>query len=636
MSYMHWPRVHLGGVFFTDPSTVNNDPAHYKAEITQPAPWQDSNGLHRFQFVDVRVLGAIDAGGVFLESDPILGAAANSVDTPSSAKIVDLDVYQQGVPTIFGFQLGLSVSALVTLVGAMDPCCCNGLWWNRVLPTRGWNGWDGYGEASFGGDTFASATFQSVLRIPAANWPVQLGGVLDELRAATSSDGYGNIVLSIRMVLDSYNNVPWHKDFRRGRVTATLGPVLPGELSHIPGGRWLDPYAGSPPVSQPPQPPWNWPSAYSAPFRFITQVSGATTLVIDLADAVSMTTVGGPPVPLGEVSAYLLGGPTGPLGSFQVTQDLYMNLGGIVDLVVTPAQWAAQGAPLALTTSLEDIGGEATLGLPGKVMWRENASGTVIDAENQVFRMQGYAGQTASATVSFSQFGQPMVGVTPNVLVQPVYRHVLGASVPWSEPDASGDSPDVDGYLSATASVTDNNGRSTITLTVNGGPPPRTSQLDGQLYFIIPYLGAEPPNLLQAAPRQESMISAVVFAPFAYSNPPAWETVKELMTPYAKLYPGMTEQIDLTQQQAFFTFATNPPWQAFDGPNAVPYTLPNGSKIAAGSIPYLLTRDFNDPRFMPVTRDLSQDKLLCVLYYIAWLQTVVQPTPTPPSGGGAP
>ena len=45
------------------------------------------------------------------------------------------------------------------------------------------------------------------------------------------------------------------------------------------------------------------------------------------------------------------------------------------------------------------------------------------------------------------------------------------------------------------------------------------------------------------------------------------------MTPYAKLYPGMTEQIDLTQQLAFFTFATNPPWLAFDGPNALPSWL---------------------------------------------------------------
>ena len=73
-----------------------------------------------------------------------------------------------------------------------------------------------------------------------------------------------------------------------------------------------------------------------------------------------------------------------------------------------------------------------------------------VDAENRVFRLQGYAGQTANATVSFSQFGQPMVGVTPNVLVQPVYRHVLCASVPWSEPDASGDGERIDDALRST------------------------------------------------------------------------------------------------------------------------------------------------------------------------------------------
>ncbi len=85
---------------------------------------------------------------------------------------------------------------------------------------------------------------------------------------------------------------------------------------------------------------------------------------------------------------------------------------------------------------------------------------------------------------------------------------------------------DIDGYPSAGAGVTDNNGRATLTLTVNDGPPSRTSQPDGLLYFIVRYLGAEPPDLMQAAPRQESMISAVVYAPFPYSNPPAWETVK--------------------------------------------------------------------------------------------------------------
>jgi hypothetical protein len=53
-------------------------------------------------------------------SDQVIGIAANSTDQPSAAKIANLDVYQQGVPTIFGFQLQLSLSATVNIVGAMD------------------------------------------------------------------------------------------------------------------------------------------------------------------------------------------------------------------------------------------------------------------------------------------------------------------------------------------------------------------------------------------------------------------------------------------------------------------------------------------------------------------------------------
>ena len=102
------------------------------------------------------------------------------------------------------------------------------------------------------------------------------------------------------------------------------------------------------------------------------------------------------------------------------------------------------------------------------------------------------------------------------------------------------------------------------------------------------------------------------------------------MTAYAKLYPGMTDQIDLTQQQAFFTFAVNPPWQVYEGGNVTPVKLPDGRQIVAGAIPYYMTRAFTDPRYMPVTRDLSPDKLLHVLNYIADLQAVVQPTPPPP------
>jgi hypothetical protein len=447
--------------------------------------------------------------------------------------------------------------------------------------------------------------------------------VLDQLRSATTTDANGNLLLSIRMVLDSYNNVPWHDDFNLGRAVATLGPVLPGEAHHIPDGRWLEPR----PIDSK-NSPWYWPNLFSAPFKFIQRASGVQTLVIDLADAICMQEVGGPPVPLGDLSAVIGDGSTSPIGPFQVTQDLYQNLGGIIELPVNAAQWQGQNQPLSLITTRDDIGGPA--------LWTEKANGITLDANDQVFRLPGYLGQTATAKLRVTQWGQPLVGYQPNLEVVPVVPKNQGASVPWSG-GYTGDTAQAQGALQATVSAADQNGDCTVTLEVMSDPGSRTTQLDGQLYFVLPYEVVpeepvtDPPNMNNVAPRQESLISVVVYSQF--QETPTWETVKAIMTPYVKLYPGMTDQIDLTQQQAFFTFAVNPPWQAYDGENAVPYVLPDGRKIEAGAIPYYMTRGFNDTRYMPVTRDLSPDKVLHVLNYIADLQAVVQPTPPPPSGG---
>ena len=228
-----------------------------------------------------------------------------------------------------------------------------------------------------------------------------------------------------------------------------------------------------------------------------------------------------------------------------------------------------------------------------------------------------------------------MVGYRPGITTQPVVPKNMGASVPW-DGGYQGDTAQAQGALRASVSESDQNGECTVTLHVMADPGWRTAQLDGQLYFVLPYEVVPdqpiiaPPDMNNAAPRQESLISVVVYS--QYQEAPTWETVKAIMTPYAKLYPGMTDQIDLTQQQAFFTFAVNPPWQAYDGKNVKPFKLPDGREISAGAIPYYMTRPFTDPRYMPVTRDLSPDKLLHVLNYIADLQAVVQPTPPPPPG----
>lgn len=629
MSYLDLPRLHLLGTFFADPSTVNNDPEHYDTDETKPSPWQNPMGLHRFRFVDVKVNAALDAEGGFVESDPILGAIASSTDLPSAAKLVDLDVYQQGVSTIYGFQLQLAIGDAV-LVGTLDTCAVNNLWFQRVLPSRGWEPWDGYGESSFGGDTFASGVYQSVLRIK--TWPTTPSQLLSQLQSATTQDAEGNWMLSIRMVLDGFQNVPWHDDVNHGRVLATIGPVADlDEPTMIPSARWLDPRPVNSDPKQGPVDPWYWPNFYSAPCKFVERADGQQHAVLDIANAICLQTPAGTPVPLGDLTLTLGSGASGQaLGVFQANQDLYQNLGGILELPVTAAQWAAQGQPLSIVSTLDDIGGPA--------LWTESADGLVIDANDRVFRLPGYAGTTATAQVQITQWGMAEEGFQPAVIVVPVVGGppgtcILGASVPWSA-GYEGDTSQADGALVAAVSAVDENGNCTVTLTVTGDPGSRTEQLDGQLYFVVVYDPSGPtPDLTKAAPRQETLISVVVFSQFNVT--PTWETVQALMIPYVKLYPGMTDQIDLSQEQAFYTFSLNPPWIAYDGPNFVPYKLPDGRTISAGAIPYLMTRSVDDTRFMPVSRDLSPDKILHVLNYVADLQAPILPTPPPPPSSGA-
>jgi len=82
----------------------------------------------------------------------------------------------------------------------------------------------------------------------------------------------------------------------------------------------------------------------------------------------------------------------------------------------------------------------------------------------------------------------------------------------------------------------------------------------------------------------------------------------------------MKNQIDLTDLHTFTTFADNPPWSKIYNAPPEPYL-----GIDAGAIPFYLTRDFNDPRFMPITRDLSPNKIKTILHFVKILQSKVTP-----------
>jgi hypothetical protein len=159
----------------------------------------------------------------------------------------------------------------------------------------------------------------------------------------------------------------------------------------------------------------------------------------------------------------------------------------------------------------------------------------------------------------------------------------------------------------------------------------RTPELDGQLYFVY----ALPADAEWTTPvqgrleTQEHQLSVLAWSRYEVIEDPQWEVVQGLMEPYMKIFQSMRDIIDLTDQHSFEVYALNPPW-------FIAYNEPEGYEVdglSAGAIPYMMTRDFDDPRFMPITRDLSPNRIKTILNWIKDVQSGVEHPPGPPSGG---
>ncbi|MCC6410389.1 MAG: hypothetical protein IT270_01945 [Saprospiraceae bacterium] len=603
MSYLDVPRIHVCGQFFTDPSSVNNDPTHYDPAVTVPSPWQEPDGQHRFQWVGCTVRSAIgpdgDAG-----SDPIIGCNFISTDVPDPARLVDLDVYQQGVPAIIGMQVKITLPNGQFIVGNMDTAILNGLWWNAVLPTRSWG--DDYVEDSFGGDMNACGFFQTVIRIDPANWPDTNSQILQTLKTTTLQTD-GQYLLSFKFVIDGYQNVPQDKERRLGRMTGALGPVKPGEPLYNPGQRWLKPRDWAT------TDPWYQPSFNNCPFKVDTV---RKKLIIDLANSICRQSASGPPVDLGTLNATV--STPDPvvvaIGSVDYSEFAYENNAHITEIDLNDAQLSVlQKGSLSLSMSRTDLGPQQVLG--------ENAAWTNIAVEVRPIRMEGDPGTKTTTKVYVSRQGKPLANKQLSISVESVHGDTPGATV---APFNKGNLPQADGALQATITPTNADGFATLTLTVLKDPGARTPELDGSLYFVIAYDPDQQTHEYfdKNTPDQSQYVSCLVFAQYPVNTNPEWPVIEAMMAPYMKLYPFMKSRIDLTDLHTFTTFANNPPWNRAYG-NVPPGPL----GITAGAIPFYMSRDFTDPRLMPISRDLSANKLMTIMWFVKNLQAQVTPPP---------
>ena len=525
MSYLDVPRLHFAGTFSANPSTVNNTHANFNPKVTHPVPAWNPMGNHAWQFLNCRVQSAVGASGQ-ISADPIIGADVLSPDQPVIAKLVDLDTDQQGVSEIWGFQVKVAVSATDYFMGNFRVVCFNDLW-GRVL--------NGHPDSMF------SAYYQSFL--DDVSWGSQISSpFLQELQSVSPAR------LSIKFVVDGYQDDSSSPQFNQGRIVGTIGPAWADEPSNFVAGRALRPPAQN--------------AALNFGYARVDQLR--QRVMVDLGNSVPTTSPAGPPPNLGTLQLAIIpsSGSTIILGAYDYTQATYQASAGIQEYPLSTAQLALlENTPLGVVQTNAPGGSNNPA-----VVLREGQNGTYICASQQVYRMN--PGDVDTVELIALQFGKAAAGQQLNLQLGNLNDTPASA---LTFPQSVTTGPD---------------GRASFPLTAANPGNPR-DYIDGQVYGVTyDWTLDDDPDF--PPDSGNNFVSVLVFDSF--EEAPTWENIQPIMQQYAKLYPFMDSIFQL------------------DDPTVIQQNI--------AAFQQVLNIPIADPRYMPVTRDMSRDKRQRILEWL--------------------
>ena len=584
MSYINPPRLHFSGRFFTDPSTVNNIPSNFEGPKNEnnPGNWNwNPYGHHDFYFIGCTVTKVVYSDGSSCEDpegDSIIGRTICSNLTPkdkkpSKAKIADIDVNLQYLPSIFGLNIGLQEGEYDTLFNGQFKYVALDDFWFR--------------EPSSGADNLGqdptSVFYQSVLEN--VSWADDVGEsrFLNELKASSAGKD-----LSTKFMLDGYVNKfeKGNPDFKTGQIVGTIGIHEEEEPQHFLSQRFLrfkvDPNVLNTPFAR----LFHSTGLYFAPFSLDT---GKKLLRLDLGNSLPRTQLGKAQKNMGHIWLAV----RKPDGSLEELQGLdyldgkYLINAHIFDIALSEdhCKLIAEN-PLCL---VQNYTGKKGGGIP-QVYLEEDGQGRFARADSFIFRLN--PGDVQPVKIRATQFGQPAAGVK------------LKLEFDWRKIENTG--LNIDNLLIGSPEktlqfpaevTTDEDGWAKFNMTVNPegpGAPRFDGAIDGQLYTLTyTWEGVEFPD-----PHHH--LTVRVFDKYDIPDKPTWDDAYPIFNYYAELFPAMKNLIDLSNEQDVTDHA--------------------------GGIKYMLSADINDSHYMPVTRDLSGDKRKLLLKY---LDALPKPAPKP-------
>jgi hypothetical protein len=447
-------------------------------------------------------------------------------------------------------------------------------------------------------DEVACAVYQSQLVAPA--WDAQVVSNVNSTFLSALLTAAGGNPLSIRFNVDAMVMESNDPNFPTGRLVGTIGVAQPGEPQHLARGRQIFSLGlnNAPPPMQPPLA--NPFVQYNYAVALVDPVAGK--LIVDLGNALP-SNVANPANPASDtfIDAGRVSVGYVTESGFAVLDDVpytgagwYQQTAAVVDLPagreLTPAELdAISTSQLQLVTY--DSNGNA---IPqGQEAW----DGTYVRADDFVLRMS--PGDIATVTLYATRFGQPLPGATISLALDDTCMLTQQTASNLGKGPSVGTPPSALTFPQTV--VTDVDGMAQIAIAASDpGTPRRFSDggfIDGQVYGIRPLLAGTGSAV---ATNPSDFISVLVWSGYTAPAEPTWSNdVHPILVQYANLYPVMKPIVDLSSYAHVVA--------------------------KAASISDCLTRGFDDPQYMPVTRDLSPAKTAMIL---AWFATTGGP------GGG--
>lgn len=556
VSYLTPPRVVFSGTFVADVSTVNNDPEHFDTARFNSSYWDAAAGT---------TLGWWNPGGT--GTFGIGAAVITSATNPDGATATDATAdravgmtLSDGAARTGGRMVDLdSENQLVSEIWGWSIVIADVLG-NDVLtadyePSAFMDLWMKVVGGNF--DSGATACWQS--HLSNLVWgDTSVSPVLDELRQRSADSG----LLSMKFMLDSIDDDPDSPLVTVGRLVGSIGTVSDGEPRTFIAGRQLDPLETRGPFR----------AMQSAPVEIVDG-----TAWLDLGNSLPITAVGGPAADIGNL---ILGvgdeATVAPILPPRVytANDWYEQTAGIVAVELDEATaTAAQAAPLWIAAA-----GNKTLAEPADGLW--------LRTEQLVMRLDPDAAVTT--TMFARRFGAPAAdidvsfGLDNTVLDQQRVVH----------PDRPGPmdvGAPANAVLLPTGTRTGRDGTATITVGAADPGNPR-SYIDGQVYQVTYGPGSMPPPTGSIA-EPSRMLNLLVWSGIDEPTRPSWvRDIAPIFTQYASLYPVMKPIIDLADYSDVHT--------------------------KRDLVRFAFSADVRDPRYMPVTRDLSAAKRRMILRWL--------------------